>query len=596
MNFQVPMNMNENVMLSGQPRDDSRAMKQDSKNNNFNNNNNNNNNSSNKPASNDFVRKLFSILESNQYPNIVRWSETGDSFMVLDTGKFTTQILPNHFKHSNFASFVRQLNKYDFHKIKRSNEEKQKTSYGEQSWEFENPNFKIHYEEGLDLIKRKTPAQKKVMLDETGAPIPKSADPQNDAKLKNALLSNTVKKDIFNNLRKRVDKLQREMHEVVMENYNMKSEHQRLSSKYDTLLNSLITFKTINENLINNFNILCNALTSKGVEIPQSVYENLNINMPMPAANSPLNISPSPSLALPLKNSTMSPPLPSMKSLQRTPSLAPKLGSGQLDMTHSQLDSSTNTTETPDLSGLANSSKSQADQNVVLRKGFHVLLVEDDSVSIELCSKFLRKDGCTVQVVTDGLSAISNLEKFRYDLVLMDIVMPNLDGATATSIVRSFDNQTPIIAMTGNIEDQDLITYLQHGMNDILAKPFTRNDLHSILVRHLKDRVPLCDQNRGQQVKTESPNLTSTNQMLNLPPQNDSSTSPLPQSLPPIQPPSQQSPMFPTRAANITPLAPLNQALSPQLPPNIDNLSNNGPSMGQSLNMDGQPPLKKQHT
>lgn len=575
--------MDENMMLSDP--EPLRAVQQESKNNN------------NKPASNDFVRKLFSILESNQYPSIVRWSESGDCFMVLDTGKFTTQILPNHFKHSNFASFVRQLNKYDFHKIKRSSEEKQRLSYGEQSWEFENPNFKRHYEEGLDLIKRKTPAQKKVMLDETGAAVTQNTDPQNDVKLKNTLLNNTVRKDIFNNLKKRVDKLQREMHDVAMENYNMKAEHQRLSSKYDTLLNSLITFKTINENLINNFNILCNALTSKGVELPHSVYENLNISMPIPVATSPIKLSPSPSLALPLKNSAMSPPLPSMKSLQRTPSLAPKLGGpSQLDIGQSQLDSNTNNAETPDLNGLANSTKSQADQNVVLRKGFHVLLVEDDSVSIELCSKFLRKDGCTVQVVTDGLSAISNLEKFRYDLVLMDIVMPNLDGATATSIVRSFDNQTPIIAMTGNIEDQDLITYLQHGMNDILAKPFTRNDLHSILVRHLKDRIPLCDQNGGQQIKPESPNLTSTQQMLNLPQQNDNTTtSPLPQSLPPIQPQHQQSPLYPTRTTNITPLVPLNQTLSPQLP-NIDNLSSNGTSSIVQTPLDAQPPLKKQHT
>lgn len=65
------------------------------------NNNGENGKNGGKPASNDFVRKLFNILESNQYSNIVRWSNTGDSFVVLDTGKFTTQILPNHFKHSN---------------------------------------------------------------------------------------------------------------------------------------------------------------------------------------------------------------------------------------------------------------------------------------------------------------------------------------------------------------------------------------------------------------------------------------------------------------------------------------------------------------
>lgn len=116
---------------------------------------------------------------------------------------------------------------------------------------------------------------------------------------------------------------------------------------------------------------------------------------------------------------------------------------------------------------------------------FHVLLVEDDNVCIQLCRKFLMKYGCQVTVATDGLNAISTVEHTKYDLVLMDIVMPNLDGATATSVIRSFDTKTPIIAMTGNIEDNDLVTYLQNGMSDILAKPFTKDDLYSILSKHL---------------------------------------------------------------------------------------------------------------
>ena len=72
---------------------------------------------------------------------------------------------------------------------------------------------------------------------------------------------------------------------------------------------------------------------------------------------------------------------------------------------------------------------------------FHVLLVEDDNVCIQLCRKFLVKYGCLVTVVTDGLNAISTVEHTKYDLVLMDIVMPNLDGATATSVIRSFDTK-----------------------------------------------------------------------------------------------------------------------------------------------------------
>ncbi|GME80664.1 unnamed protein product [Ambrosiozyma monospora] len=118
----------------------------------------------------------------------------------------------------------------------------------------------------------------------------------------------------------------------------------------------------------------------------------------------------------------------------------------------------------------------------------HVLLVEDDEVCIQLCSKFLMKYGCTVQVVKDGLAAISVVEAVKFDLVLMDIVMPNLDGASATKIIRNFDKDTPIIAMTGNYQHDDLLTYLNHGMTDILAKPFGKEDLYQILEKHQMDK------------------------------------------------------------------------------------------------------------
>ena len=58
------------------------------------------------------------MLEDNKDEHLVSWSPVGDSFTVKDMNEFTKVILPRMFKHSNFASFVRQLNKYDFHKIK----------------------------------------------------------------------------------------------------------------------------------------------------------------------------------------------------------------------------------------------------------------------------------------------------------------------------------------------------------------------------------------------------------------------------------------------------------------------------------------------
>ncbi|CAI5286266.1 ASB_HP2_G0025780.mRNA.1.CDS.1 [Saccharomyces cerevisiae] len=465
-----------------------------------------------KAPANEFVRKLFRILENNEYPDIVTWTENGKSFVVLDTGKFTTHILPNHFKHSNFASFVRQLNKYDFHKVKRSPEERQRCKYGEQSWEFQHPEFRVHYGKGLDNIKRKIPAQRKVLLDESQKALlhfnSEGTNPNNPSgsllneSTTELLLSNTVSKDAFGNLRRRVDKLQKELDMSKMESYATKVELQKLNSKYNTVIESLITFKTINENLLNNFNTLCSTLANNGIEVP-IFGDNGNRN---PTGNT----NPATTTAIQSNNNTNNAsPATSTVSLQ-----LPNL---------------------PDQNSLTPNAQNNT---VTLRKGFHVLLVEDDAVSIQLCSKFLRKYGCTVQVVSDGLSAISTLEKYRYDLVLMDIVMPNLDGATATSIVRSFDNETPIIAMTGNIMNQDLITYLQHGMNDILAKPFTRDDLHSILIRYLKDRIPLCEQQlppRNPSPQTHSntntansnPNTINEQSLAMLPQDNPSTTTPV---------------------------------------------------------------------
>lgn len=60
------------------------------------------------------------MLEDTTFADVVSWGPNGDCFVVKDMNEFTKSILPRMFKHSNFASFVRQLNKYDFHKVRPS--------------------------------------------------------------------------------------------------------------------------------------------------------------------------------------------------------------------------------------------------------------------------------------------------------------------------------------------------------------------------------------------------------------------------------------------------------------------------------------------
>ncbi|KAJ1654101.1 kinase-regulated stress-responsive transcription factor skn7, partial [Coemansia sp. RSA 25] len=106
----------------------------------------------------DFVKKLFRMLEDEAHHEIVSWGHEGDSFVVKDPNEFSKFVLPQHFKHNNFASFVRQLNKYDFHKVKVAEDNKR---YGDEAWEFQHPKFQHNRPDLLEKIKRKIPPKSK---------------------------------------------------------------------------------------------------------------------------------------------------------------------------------------------------------------------------------------------------------------------------------------------------------------------------------------------------------------------------------------------------------------------------------------------------
>ncbi|KAF9193694.1 kinase-regulated stress-responsive transcription factor skn7 [Haplosporangium sp. Z 27] len=113
-----------------------------------------------------------------------------------------------------------------------------------------------------------------------------------------------------------------------------------------------------------------------------------------------------------------------------------------------------------------------------------VLLVEDDDICRHFSSRLLQIFGCPFDVAEDGLAAVGKMSNQKYDIVLMDIMMPKLDGVSATTQIRQFDAMTPIISMTSNTTDHNIKTYFENGMNDILPKPFTKSSLLSMLEKH----------------------------------------------------------------------------------------------------------------
>ncbi|KAN0088208.1 HSF-type DNA-binding domain containing protein [Tylopilus felleus] len=105
-------------------------------------------------GTNNFVTKLYHMINDTKSQHFITWTELGSSFVVSNVGEFSRSILGSHFKHNNFSSFVRQLNMYGFHKINRT-PRAQRTSTTSQTWEFSHPKFLRGRPDLLEAIKRK---------------------------------------------------------------------------------------------------------------------------------------------------------------------------------------------------------------------------------------------------------------------------------------------------------------------------------------------------------------------------------------------------------------------------------------------------------
>ncbi|CAO3689063.1 unnamed protein product [Umbelopsis ramanniana] len=105
-------------------------------------------------SNNTFVHKLYNMVVDVQYQHLIAWNYTGSSFIVCNIMEFSRDVLPKHFKHNNFSSFVRQLNMYGFHKVNKS-PRGHRTLAENQIWEFSHPKFLRGRPDMLDDIKRK---------------------------------------------------------------------------------------------------------------------------------------------------------------------------------------------------------------------------------------------------------------------------------------------------------------------------------------------------------------------------------------------------------------------------------------------------------
>ena len=114
-----------------------------------------------------------------------------------------------------------------------------------------------------------------------------------------------------------------------------------------------------------------------------------------------------------------------------------------------------------------------------------LLLVEDNVINQEVALDLLRSVGLTVDLAVDGEKAVKMVAAHHYDLILMDIQMPVMDGLTATRIIRASGATLPILAMTANAFGEDRQRCLTAGMNDHVGKPVNPENLYASLIKWL---------------------------------------------------------------------------------------------------------------
>jgi CheY-like chemotaxis protein len=124
----------------------------------------------------------------------------------------------------------------------------------------------------------------------------------------------------------------------------------------------------------------------------------------------------------------------------------------------------------------------------------HVLVVEDNRVNQTVALRILQKLGCSAEPASDGKEALLKLQSASFDLVLMDVQMPVMDGLEATTGIRRFEEKInrsdiPVIAMTAHALKEDRDRCLQGGMDGYITKPINVAELSSIILQWAVKKV-----------------------------------------------------------------------------------------------------------
>jgi len=120
--------------------------------------------------------------------------------------------------------------------------------------------------------------------------------------------------------------------------------------------------------------------------------------------------------------------------------------------------------------------------------GRKILVVDDDTKTVDLVKLYLERDGHSVITAYDGPSALKNFREQQPNLVVLDVMLPGMDGVTICRTLRS-ESDVPIIMLTARTRDEDKLTGLDTGADDYVTKPFSPGEL-AARVRAIFRRLP----------------------------------------------------------------------------------------------------------
>ena len=149
-----------------------------------------------------------------------------------------------------------------------------------------------------------------------------------------------------------------------------------------------------------------------------------------------------------------------------------------------------------------------------------ILIAEDNRINQQVIKQMLLPTGIQVEFAQNGLEVIERLLSHKFDLVLMDVIMPELDGLEATRIIRSkkyplLDDRIPIIALTANSTQKDIQACVDSGMNGYVSKPFKIKDLEKEIRKCLSEYQSVRDNETICHEEKPSPSENENNQSVN---------------------------------------------------------------------------------